>query len=319
MRAATSALGVSNPRHFGVGGRPHVDRRIVSKVRGAFDRSSARASEPCCWSCARCGALRPPPAVDPQRGDAGRVDPCGQCGAHAWLDLTEDEAAQRLATIETYEHGTVDRGRRVGHWVLRIGGAATIGTLCFFAATNSYSFIFSSLTGLTGVMAVCYFLLGYGNPMMVEHRALPYRWALPLSPSVAAATSGDRLEGPVSSRAAEPLRAPLSGRPCLGYRVVVRRERAPGNAALALVAQQACDLEVQGRVVLGERVRLDLPTAPVTVSAEEHATALAYLRRHGILEEDGPWVLEEGRIEAGDAVVVAQAQGRGGAILRPAK
>lgn len=115
----------------------------------------------------------------------------------------------------------------------------------------------------------------------------------------------------------ELLIAPLSGRPCVAYRIVVRRHRAPGNAVPALVTQVSRDLMVEGRKVLANNVRLDLSTQPITVDDEQQATALAYLRRHGITEADGPWVLEEGRLEA-DTPVLVEAAKRRGAILRVA-
>lgn len=298
--------------------RAHVDRREISKFRGAFDRTTGRASEPCHLSCTGCGALAPPPPLDPQRGDAARLDPCKHCGTSAWVDLSEDEATRGLATVEAYEHKTIDRRRRILHWVLRIGGAITMGLLCFFAAASSPSGIFAFLTMLVGFVSVCFFALGYGQATRVEQRSLPYRWMLPLPPSTPVAAGGTRLRGPVGPNDDdEPLRAPFTGRPCLAYRVVVRREDAPRNAVAALVAQGACDLRIEGRPVLASTVRLDLDTRPVRVEHEREAAALAYLRRHGIFDTDGPWILEEAVLEPGDEVLV-QAAERGGAILRRA-
>lgn len=298
--------------------RDHVDRRQIAKVRAAFDRRSDRAPEPCLLSCSGCGALSAPPSPDPHRGIAAlRVDPCRYCGHDAWIDLTEDDATRSLAAVEAYEHHTIDPGRRIRHWTLRIGGATTIGLLCAFAAFYSYSFIFSTLTAMVGLVAVCFFSLGYGQATEVVKRSLPYRWSLPLPPTAAIARDGARIEGPVSAGDEELLRAPLSGRPCLAHRVVVRREDAPSNAVPALVTQQSRDLQVQGRTVLGSDVRIDLETHPVTVPQADQASVVAYLRRHGILESEGPWVLEEAVLEPGTSVVVAEAESRG-AVLRAA-
>ncbi len=298
--------------------RDHVDRRQISKYRAAFDRRGDRASEPCHLSCTGCGALVPPTPHDPQRGDVAVQQPCPHCGSRAWVDLTEDEVTHALAEVEAYEHLTIDPGRRVRHWILRIGGAVTLGLMCFFAAANSPSGIFAFLTMLVGFVAVSFFLFGFGQATRVQQRSLPYRWALPLPPSTEAAKDGDRLSGPVSAATDdEPLRAPLSGRSCVAYRVVVRRQDAPGNAVPALVAQHSRDLRVEERTVLAANVRLDLNTQPVSIDDDREATVAAYLRRHGIVEADGPWLLEEGILEDGAPVVVEAAQKRG-AILRTA-
>ncbi len=298
--------------------RDHVDRRQLAKYRGAFDRRGDRARERCHLRCTSCGALVPPVAHDPRRADAAHDEPCPHCGSRAWVDLTENEVTRSLAEVEAYEHGTIDRGRRIGHWLLRIGGAISLGTMCLLAAANSPSGIFAFLTLMVGLTAFTFFSLGFGHATKVEQRSLPYRWALPLPPSAEVADDAARLRGPVSMAADdEPLIAPLSGRPCVAYRVVVRREGAPGNAVPALVTQESRDLTVEGRTVLASNVRLDLDTQPFTVGDEQQATALAYLRRHGITEADGPWVLEEGRLETDTPVLVEEAE-RHGAILRVA-
>lgn len=304
-----------NIQHRSMGRRrEHVDRRVVSKYREAFDRSSGRADQPCHLACGDCGALMPPPAADPHRDGDVRQDPCRHCGGRAWIDLAQDEAVRSLAVIEAYEHGTIDRGRRLGGWTVRIGGSLAMAALWFFTVLNSYSAIFSALTTLLVLLAIPYFLLGFGHATRVEKRKLPYRWALPLPPTAGADKDGAKLSGKASSRDGRTLVAPLSGRPCLGFVVEVRREAAPGHAAPALLAQDAVDLQVGERWVAGARMRMDIPTTAVDITDAQRETATAYLRQMGILENEGPWVLREGILEAGDDVTVNTAQG-GGTIL----
>ena len=294
--------------------REHVDRRVVSKYREAFDRTTGRAAQPCHLACGACGALKPPAATDPHRDGDARQDPCPHCGGRAWIDLAEDAAVRNLAVVEAYEHGTIDRGRRFRGWTVRLGGSLAMAALWFFTVLNSYSAIFSGLTTLVVLIAIPYFLLGFGHATRVEKRKLPYRWALPLPPTTGVMKNGAQVSGTASSRDGRTLVAPLSGRPCLGYVVEVHREAAPSNATPALLAQQAVDLQIGERWVAAARMRMDVPTNPVEITDAQRETAAAYLRQMGILENEGPWILREGILQAGDTVTVKAAKG-GGTIL----
>lgn len=242
------------------------------------------------------------------------VDPCRHCGAKTWLDLTEDDVATRLATVQSYEVQTVSRTRRAVSWTIRIGGAVIVAVACIAAISDSPSAIFSGLTSLVGIMAVPFFLLGYGRATKVEARELPYRWALPLPPTTVAAKDGVQARGPAVATSEDRVVAPFSGTACVGYRITVRQANAPSNAAVALCSQQAVDLRVDGIAVHADRTRLDLRVSEVSVTDARQADVRAFLRRHGLMQAHGPWICAEALLLEDDLVVVAQAE-RGGAIL----
>ena len=304
-----------NQQHRAMGRlKKRIDRRLVAKAREAFDRSSDRAHELCYLSCAGCGHLIAPRPVDPNRDGSALIGPCRHCNTRVWLDLTEDEAARQLAAVESYEVQTTDLGKHAGSWTIRIGGALTMLAICFFAITNSYSAIFSGLTAILCVLAVPYFLFGYGHATKMERRELPYRWALPLPPVRTVDDSKPRIVGLAHATEDATRRAPFSGRSCLGYRVMVQRADQPMMAVPSLVAQDAVDLEVDGQRIAADHTRLDLPLAEVTLDPEHRDEAVRYLRRVGIFETDGEWRFFEAVLCAGQRVAVAPARG-GGAIL----
>lgn len=297
--------------------REHVDRRAITKYYAAFDRTGDRAEIACRLICASCGHLVAPPVADPHRATKALVPPCSHCQSNAWLDLAEDEQAERLCAVEAYEVATVDRGRRARNWIVRIGGAASMMVIWFFTVTNSYSAIFSGLTTLLTVLAVPFFLLGFGHHTRTAARKLPYRWALPLPPTAKPTKRGASIRGPVGAASRARVTAPLSGRTCLGYRVLVRRESAPSNAAPGLLVQRTVDLVVDGTPVHAKRVRLDLDGQAVEVPDGRATQVNAWLREHGIIEAEGPWILEEAILEE-NTPVVAEAAITGGALLRAA-
>ncbi len=299
--------------------REHVDRRAIAKYRGAFDRLTSVAATPCHAHCTGCGALGVPASVGAREDSSTQMrGPCPHCGVNAWVDLTEDDAVRNLAQIEAYDLDTLDPGRRIREWTLRIGGAVFMGGLCLAAAANSYSAIFSGLTLLVGMVAVLYFSLGLGRARTVRRRALPYRWSLPLSPKATVLARGERIDGSVSAGDDEPLRAPISGRPCVAYRVEVRWESAPRFTRPALVTQRSVALSVGERIIATESMRLDLPVQPVSVDPSRYEAVVEYLRSHGIVETDGTLEFSEAILEPGTAVTVRSAQPHG-VIMTAAK
>ena len=81
--------------------------------------------------------------------------------------------------------------------------------------------------------------------------------------------------------------------------------------------QRCVDFAVDGRNVPGTRTLLRLPLHELSASALDGRAAIVehYLRRHGLLAEDGPWILCEAVLEPGLPVTVARATG-GGAVVR---
>lgn len=310
--------------------RPRLDRRDVAKVRGGQRADDEHAGFACSLVCMRCGRLRDPDAADPFRGAPGggspgggspgmQPHPCYGCGHDEWADLSSDDVARALAQVETHDREDTRPGRRAMQIVLGIGAALVLGLAAVMAllGAKTYAVLFSLLTALFAMLFVPALMMKALGELRRRRRKLPYRWMLALPP--ATTPTGSPATGDARARG-ECLRAPVSGVPCIGYELVVRRGEDDGDAVPALVEQRCVDFFVGERAVAGARALLRLAdtTGAGTPEGADDATRRHLLRARGFLPEDGPWSVIERVLLPGTRVTVAAVDDRGTVVTAEA-
>ena len=306
-----------NPRQ-----RPRVDRRLVALTRAGVSEpaTTALVGFPCAHVCMTCGFVRHPPGGDPLRTDpAEPLPPCPHCRTRAWADLADEDIARNLAAVEQWERSEADPRRRAWRIGLGIVLAVTLGATAVVALLGAkyYAVLFSMLTSLFAILFVPGLVMNAIAEARRKSRRIPYRWSLALPPT--AFVTGDPVATGAVEAAGELLVAPLTGRPCVAYEVRVTRPDDASTPAPTLLEQRCADVRVGEVAIPGGQTLLRIDPMPLTSSdrVDREQIIERYLRRHGVLGEEGPWQLLETRIEVGDSVIVEPAGRRGWVLRRP--
>lgn len=267
--------------------------------------------------CGNCGRLGWPPAraTDPLRRDAMQtrpeLPPCPHCKEELWLDLG---LATTALALRDHEDEAV-RARR--SLVTRAGGLAAIGSVFGW---------FLGLAAGGGVLCllIALAMAAIGALVVVRDHAqrhdrselLPRRWSMASFPT----QSLTAVQGPIELLA-EPLRAPLSGRPCVAWEVGVRRDR-DAEAPLGsweLLEQRIAAATVKGRCLDPEATMLDMPRRHfgTTPGCSLDDAAQVFLRRRGFGDTRFEAELYETIVEVGEGVALSEEDGHT-SVLRPA-
>lgn len=258
--------------------------------------------------CGSCGRLRWPDRGlgAPHRREAAGPEPerlpCTHCDETLWLDLGRPSTALALRSVEH------DRAQARGSFPLTFMATVLMGVpfgwfLALIVGAGAWPQLLAG--GLGGLLGGLIALRGHRSVGADEASALPARWAMALPPT-AAPQQHARGEAVATG---EPLRAPLSGRPCLAWEVGARpddRADAPAQTWW-LIEQRLCALEVDGVALDPERTYLERPRARLGTlgSLELDDSAQAFLRQRGISAEAGEVHLFETIVEPGAEVEVS--------------
>ncbi|MCA9715243.1 MAG: hypothetical protein KC468_11235 [Myxococcales bacterium] len=283
--------------------------RVRDYLEGDRPRDHARVSFPCFVLCGRCGYLERESTRDPFRGlerPGGLAihHPCPHCGARAWHDLGQIDTALAVRDSETFERRYNDElaQRRARAWSLGLGAALALPLAWGLSATIGLALaVGAGALALLSASRLGYAALEPRVRAVVRGRETSRaftRWRMPL---VGARGGGERITSGAlaAARAGELLRAPLSGRPCVGYELRVLHDYAadddPRTAACVLREQRCVDATLAGVAVPGDAIALDL--RPETISGDaltlDDDDISVLLRKRGLFVGDGPYLLQE--------------------------
>jgi hypothetical protein len=248
----------------------------------------------CLYLCDECGYLSD---TNPR---------CPSCGANSWIDLDYWVHAEFLREREHQERRNPSKEVR---WQLRLASLAagsTLGAGCAAVlAAAGVALGWPLLLGLgAGGTAMTHGLgrrrLGWS--LMARRVRDPTRWRLPLPRVDPAAQIAERITGHLEPRDAL-LRAPFTGRACLGYEIAVMFDT-PEDAwppIWVLREMRSCAFDVRGRAVAADHAWLELPTAAISQPALDDEAKAKLLRQRGLFSSDGQFDLFESILEPGRA------------------
>lgn len=282
--------------------RPALKR---AQIRQSRSREDEAVSIACALLCAECGRLEWPTgseANSPMRHDpdaAPRRGPCPHCEEELWLDLGRPSTALAVRVAEEESLRAPSTYSRV---VVNATGASAAAA---FIGVIGFGLVWPTAiaAALTGV-AVGLHSLRQRQREGTRNRSLPDRWSMTLPPSGA---TKDVATGPVE--AAEPLRSPITGTPCIAYDVRLREDDDPEAklATWALIEQRIAASSI-GDVEVPEATHLSL--RPHRLGAlsdvELDDAARAWLQARGFSPGGSPLHLFETVVEPGQTVSLAR-------------
>ena len=249
----------------------------------------------CLLLCDTCGYL-------------SEVDrPCPCCGARAWIDLAYWSHAEALRSRE-------EEARRhppqIVQWQVRLTSLASGAAI---GATGAAWLALAGLVGFSLPVIVGCGALATGVTHVIGRRKLgwsimqkrvqnPTRWRLPLPLVDAGAKTASRISGAIEAQGPL-LRAPFSGRSCVGYDIAVLFD-APGDAwppVWVLREVRSCAFEVAGRRVAADAASLAMPITHIAEPALDLAARARFLRERGLFLVDGDFTFYEAIVEPGGA------------------
>jgi hypothetical protein len=285
------------------------ERRRAQRMLTHADHAEHLGHEPerhafaCAAMCLQCGflAIPTPSRRDPMRSDARALAvpacACERCGRRAWADLAVPSTAESLREFERRE---IELRSGIGlalAGMIASGAVAVLGVLG--AVMASLEIISMAVVVAIGAAFVVFTgrraLAGLTTP-----RRLANRWRAPTRVSRPRDTLGS---GTV--RGARTLRAPLSDREVVGWRVEVRYPGDRGDA-FALVEQDCVPLTVAGVAIESEPT---IATSAATVQVDR-PDIRRYLVSRGLDPDDLLEIRE--RVVLDGASVAVQADRRGG-------
>jgi hypothetical protein len=255
--------------------------------------SPGREDFPCMFLCDSCGYLS---ETDP---------PCPCCGTRAWIDLGLWAHAEVLRARE-------EEARRhppdVVQWQVRLtslASGAAIGATgaTWLALIGLVSFSWPVIVGCGALATGMTHVLGrrrLGWSIMTKRVQNPTRWRLPLPLIDPKAKTASRISGPIEAHGPL-LRAPFSGRTCVGYDIAVMFDT-PNDAwppIWVLREVRSCAFEIGGREVAADAASLAMPITAITEPALDTEAKRRFLRERGLFLVDGTFDLYEAIIEPG--------------------
>ncbi|HEY0132836.1 MAG TPA: hypothetical protein VGB85_02115 [Nannocystis sp.] len=274
---------------------------------------SSREEFPCMFLCDGCGYLC---WTDP---------PCPACGKKAWIDLGFWNHAEALRSREEEErrHPPERLKWQVRMAAVTAGSAIGLGSAAGLALGGVVLAAPLVLTLGAGASLLTYAFgrRQIGWSIMTRRVDHPTRWHVPLPLADPGAKPVSQLLGAAHPTGAL-LRAPFSGRPCIGYDVGVVFDT-PGDAwppIWVLREMHSCAFEIQGKTIDAGGVSLALPIKPVAEPAITGEQKKKFLRERGLFLADGKFDLFEAIIEPGSTYEMLWPSAPGGAapILRAA-
>lgn len=277
-------------------------RRRAQRMLVQADHADHAGQEPerhgfaCAAMCLHCGFLElPSPSPrDPMRTDARALAvpacACQGCGAKAWADLAVPSTAEALREFERREIE------------LRSGISLAIAGMITSAAVGVYAVLGMVLGRLEMVTMFAILAMATAFVMYTGRRAvagittprrIACRWRTPARVSRPAGHLGS---GTVQGT--RTLRAPVSGREVLAWRVEVRYPGDHGDA-FALVEQDCAPLTVGGVPIDAEPT---IATCATTMSSDRPELR-QYLVSRGI-DPDDMLEIQERVVEAGTTISV---------------
>lgn len=249
------------------------ERRKAMRLLGPAAHEHERLPYPCAVACLDCGFFEVPVASgDPMRSDSTALalpqHGCPGCGRRSWVDLASVADAALLRDLEQREIEL-----RAGIPLAALALSASLALLGF-AAVELFAhgawlpqFAMVAIAGLIAMVTGRRLIAGLSTP-----RRRACRWRAPARESSPGAVIG---HGCV--RGDRTLRAPITGREVLAWRVEVRY---PGDRgpAFALIEQRCVSISVDEVVLLEDPI---LATTAVAVTADDEP-AQRYLRSRGI-------------------------------------
>jgi hypothetical protein len=281
-----------------------LEQRAAAHKLRRRPRSAARTHErlalPCPWLCLECGYLEVPArAGDPMRTVSGDVAPgaCRHCRARAWADLADVATSESTREIERHEALTRTWPRYTANVVLAtLATGAGIASLGMGTVVGVSVFALATVAGTRAARSIA--------ALFGSRRRTPWRWRVPaLTHREGAVLACGQVQGD------EILRAPLSGRPALAWRIEVGYDERP-RAPLALVEQSCSVLQID-TVAVAQEPTLALPTESVTLTDD----AGVHLRSRGLDPCDALWC-REAIVEPGAMVTLYEDRRGGPPILR---
>ena len=255
--------------------------------------SPAKESFDCLFLCDVCGYL-------------SETDPtCPSCTAHAWIDLDYWAHAEALRAREedARRHPPNSVQWQVRLTSLTAGAALGATGALWLAFAGVVGLGLPALLGCSVVATGLTHALGrrrLGWSLMTRRVQNPTRWRVPLPLAAPDATTARRVVGQVEAQGPL-LRAPFTGRPCVGYDVAVLFDT-PNDAwppIWVLREMRSCAFEVDGRQVAADAVTLAMGTAPVPAPNLTDAAKARFLRERGLFLVDGQFDLFETIVEPG--------------------
>ncbi len=249
---------------------------------------------PCALLCGACGYLRLPELravphplrVDPDAA-APVSTPCPRCDhpASGTLDLAEKSLAHAVVDAERHEreHSPQSTDPVVAH---TLAGLLSAGAGAAAMVTGIGLALGAAGLGYAGVALA----QAWTHWRRLQHRRdRPARWCFASPPTSTAGIVEGTAHG-------EEIVAPLTGRRCLAYEVVVAWADGADDDALswALVEQRVAPLQVGETHHAPDSVHLALSRQPVDATAvSDSASAKMFLRSRGLQTTDGEFLYFE--------------------------
>lgn len=233
---------------------------------------------------------------------APRRHPCPHCKEELWLDLGRPSTALavRVAEEESLRAPSV-YSKVVVNATGASAAAAFVGVIGFGLVWPT-----AIAAALTGV-AVGLHSFRQRQREGTKRRLLPDRWSMTLAPD---GPTKNVATGPIE--AAEPLRSPITGTPCIAYEVGLREDDDPQAklATWALVEQRVASSNI-GDVEVSEATHLRLrPHRLGTLSdVELDDAARTWLQARGFAPGGSSLHLFETVVEPGQTVSLARGSG----------
>jgi hypothetical protein len=288
------------------------ERRRAQRMLTQADHAEHLGQEPerhafaCAAMCLHCGflAIPTPSRRDPMRSDARALAvpacACERCGRRAWADLAVPSTAEALREFERRE---IELRSGIGLAVAGMIASGAVAVLGVLGAVMASLEVISMAAVVAIGLAFVMFTGRRALAGLTTPRRLANRWRAPTR----ASRLGEVL-GRGTVRGAGTLRAPLSDRTVLAWRVEVRYPGDRGDA-FALVEQDCVPMSVAGVAIEGEPT---IATAATTVHVDRPEIR-RYLMSRGIDPDDLLEIRE--RIVQDGATVAVQADRRGGCAV----
>ena len=263
----------------------------------------------CFFLCRVCGYL--------SQSDVGR---CPSCRREAWIDLGDNRVAGTLSELEDQQR------REIPGWIKGVvaGIYAALATVLGVVVGVVHGPQMGVTVGIVSlpVVGLLYLLTLRLWAVVLErlNRKRPTRWRLPLPLTDFRGRPDRHTTGLAEGE--QQLTAPFTGRPCLGYKTMIKFDVAgdarPPEWVLAEVV--SADFAAGGVEVEAERTVIDTEIEMLDeIQLDPDFDLERFLRQRGLYAYDGDFFLYEARVEPGDPISISVYDGeRPTAVVRAA-